>query len=150
MEAYDLSHKLAYAGVHCPVPFTTGPEFTNSVPGVPVLSMVRLFLQPEQWSEENVMTVAREVCRVLGPTEQFDVGITLAKQAYGANLSAAGATARLIKLNPNDPQVVLRIKDKTGDRAFRARYPRLQFEPLGEDFWRSTYAPGAVKPASQP
>ena len=75
MEAYDLSHKLAFAGRLSPVPFTTGPEFTNSVPAVPALSMVRIFVAPEDWSEENVFTVAREVARVLGPTEQFDIGI---------------------------------------------------------------------------
>jgi hypothetical protein len=107
-------------------------------------------MAPEQWSEENVMTVAREVARVLGPTEQFDVGITLAQQVYDPNMPASGSTARLMKLNPNDPYVVLRIKDRVGDRAYRARYPRLQFERQGEDFWRSIFAPGAVKTASQP
>jgi hypothetical protein len=150
MEAYDLSRKLAYAGARSPVPFTTGPEFTNSVPGVPVLSMLRIFLQPEQWSEENVKTVAREVARVLGPTEQFDIGITLVKHTYGANTPAQGITARVIKLDPREPRLALLIKDQLGDRLFTARYPRLQFEPEGETFWQSVYAPGVVKPASEP
>jgi hypothetical protein len=150
MEAYDLSHKLAYAGRRSPVPFTTGPEFTNSVPAVPVLSMLRIFLQPDQWSEENVMTVAREVARALGPTEQFDVGITVARNRYDPNIPAAGVTARLMKLDRNDPRLTLRIQEGLGDRVYTARFPRLQFEPSGdEDFWRAHFAPGAVKAASQ-
>lgn len=148
MEAYDLSHKLAYAGRLSPVPFTTGPEFTNSVPAVPVLAMVRIFLAPERWSEENVLTVAREVARVLGPTEQFDVGITVSHQRYAPDAPAAGNVARLIKLDRNDPAVVLRIRQGLEDQAYRARFPRLQFEPTGEDFWRSLYDAGAVKSAS--
>src|SRR5579884_1267029 len=129
MDSYDLSHKLAYIGRLSPIPFTTGPEFTNSVPGVPVLSMVRIFLEPERWSKENVMTVAREVARVLGPTEQFDVGITVSRQRYSPNAPAAGAVARLIKLDRNDPTVVLRFRHDLEDQAYRARFPRLEFEP---------------------
>src|SRR5947209_17592670 len=121
MEAYDLSHKLAYAGLRSPVPFHTGPEFTNSVPGIPVLSMLRIFLRPQDWSTENVMTVARELCRILGPTEQFDIGITLSRQPWGPNTPAAGATARLTKLNRRDPHVVLRISAGIPDRLYGAR-----------------------------
>jgi len=44
MEAYDLSHKLAYAGRLCRVPFTTGPEFTNSVPIHAVIIIERIAL----------------------------------------------------------------------------------------------------------
>lgn len=150
MEAYDLSRKLQYAGMRSPVPFTTGPEFTNSVPGVPVLSMLRIFIAPEHASDEHLQTVAREVARVLGSSEQFDVGITLGRHVYSPNAPAAGVTARIMKMDPSDPTVLLRISDDVGDRVFRARYPRLQFEPIGEDFWQSIYAPGAVKPASQP
>ena len=150
MEAYDLSHKLAYAGTHSPVPFTTGPQYTNSVPGVPVLSMLRIFLQPEDWSEENVITVAREIARVLGSTEQFDVGMTQAQHAYDPNSSAAGITARLMKLDRQSPQMVLRISGGSADKVYLARFPRLQFEPAGEDHWQSVFAPGAIKTASQP
>jgi len=151
MEAYDLSHKLSYAGRRSPIPFTTGPEFTNSVPAVPVLSMLRVFMSAEDWSEDNVKTVAREIARVLGSLEQFDIGITRSSLAsYDPDTPASGITARLIKLDPTSPEMVLRIRDGVGDKAFRARFPRLQFEPMGEDFWQSLYAPGAVKPSSQP
>lgn len=151
MEAYDLSRKLMYAGSHSPIPFTTGPQFTNGVPAVPVLSMLRIFLSPELWSEDNVKIVAREVARVLGPTEQFDVGIARANVAtYGPAVSASGVTARLIKLDPENPEMVLRIRNGVEDKAFRARFPRLEFEPMGEDFWQSLYSSGAVKPSSQP
>jgi hypothetical protein len=84
MEAYDLSHKLAYAGRLSPVPFVTGPEFTNSVPVVPVLAMLRIFVEPRNWSEENVKIIAREVARTLGSTEQFDVGMTHTTNVYQA------------------------------------------------------------------
>ncbi|GAC1325588.1 MAG: hypothetical protein NVS2B16_19360 [Chloroflexota bacterium] len=151
MEAYDLSHKLAYTGLRSPVPFSTGPEYANSVPGVPVLSQLRVFIAPELWSDENVHVVAREIARVLGPTEQFDIGITLTdNRHFDANRSATGDTARLMKLNPNDPHVTLRVSRGIGDTIYRARFPRLQFEPVGEDMWRSIFAPDNVKPASQP
>ncbi len=146
MEAYDLSHKLAYTGRHSPVPFSTGPEYTNSVPGVPVLSMVRIFIAPEVWSMDNVKKAAREICRVLGPTEQFDIGMTLAgRPIYDADLPAAGVTARLTKFNRNDPRVMLRLRDGNGDLDFVARFPGLRFEPSGENFWRSIVAPGMIK-----
>lgn len=151
MEAYDLAHKLAYAGSHSPVPFSTGPEYTNSVPVVPVLSMLRVFVAPQDWSFENAQIIAREICRVLGPTEQFDVGMTLAgRQVYDASLPATGVTARLTKLDKNDPHVLLRVRADSADQLLIARFPRLQFEPSGEDFWRSIVAPGLVKLPSQP
>ena len=149
MEAYDLSHKLAYAGSHSPVPFTTGPEFTNSVPAVPVLSMLRIFIAPDQWSESNVKIVAREVARVLGPSQQFDVGLTLTRQEYDPNLPASGVTARLIKLNPDDPRMLLRIQQGTVEQVYAARFPRLQFEPIDQDFWHSLSTPGAAQTASR-
>jgi hypothetical protein len=31
-----------------------------------------------------------------------------------------------------------------------ARYPRLRFEPMEEQFWEGVYVTGAVKVASQP
>lgn len=150
MDAYDLSYKLAYAGKLSPVPFRTGPEFTNSVPGVPVLSMLRIFLEPDQWSEENVMTVAREVARVMGPLEQYDVGITRTHNTYAPDVPASGNVARLIKLDRDVPRVVLLIDDGNGDRAYEARYPRLEFERSGETFWQSIYDASAVKLPSQP
>lgn len=149
MEAYDLSRKLAYVGRFSSVPFVTGPEYTNSVPGVPVLSSVRIFLQPKDWSRDNVLTVSREICRVLGPTEQFDIGITLEHNEYSPTSPASGTTARLSKLNPGDPNVFLRLRGDTGDELYRARFPKLQFEDAGEDYWRSVYAPGAIKPSAE-
>lgn len=146
MDTFDLSHKLAYAGRRSPIPFYTGPQFLNSVPGVPVLSELRIFINPSDWSHPNVMTICREICRVLGSTAQFDVGITLAgTPAYDASRAAAGNVARLIKLDPSDPTVTLRIRDDNGDHVWQARYPRLAFEDAGEDYWRSQYSTGAAK-----
>jgi hypothetical protein len=151
MEVIDLAHKLAYAGSRSPVPFTTGPEFTNSVPGVPVLSSIRLFVPREQWSNENLFIVAREVCRILGGTAQFDIGFAVAgRTVYDPNRPASGDTARLTKLDANSSTVVLRVASEAGDALYEARFPRLQFEPAGSDQWRSVYAPGAVKDAVQP
>jgi hypothetical protein len=150
VEAYDLSLKLAYAGARSPIPFTTGPEYTNSVPGVPVLAMLRIFLTPDTWSEENVLTVAREVARILGPAEQFDIGITLTQQAYDANLPATGVAARLMKLDPRDPHLILRIADETSDKVYGAQFPRLQFERLPDDSWRPEFTPRAVRLPTRP
>lgn len=149
MEVIDLSHKLAFAGRHSPVPFRTGPEYTNSVPGVPVLSTVRIFVDPEHWSQDNVFRIAREIARILGATQQFDIGITHTSTVYSPSLPAAGNTARLMKLDANSRDVRLLIRDGDGDRAYEARYPRLEFQPSGEDFWRSIYTAGAVKLPSQ-
>ena len=149
MEVYDLSHKLAYVGRLCPVPFHTGPQYTNSVPGVPVLSTLRIFVEPQHWSEENVFTIAREIARVLGSTEQYDIGITHTTGEYAPNLPASGNTARLMKLDATSPEVRLLLRDGDGDRAYEARYPQLRFEPMERDFWRSAYAAGAVKLPSQ-
>jgi hypothetical protein len=146
MEVIDLAHKLAYAGTRSPVPFSTGPEFTNSIPGVPVLSTIRLFVPREHWSLENVKLAAREVCRVLGATAQFDVGLAVAgRTVYNAERTASGDTARLMKLNARDSKVVLRIAGAEGDTVHEATFPRLQFEETETDYWRSVYAPGAVK-----
>ena len=151
MDAYDLSHKLAFAGLRSPVQFKTGPEYINSVPGVPVLSMLRVFIDPADWSEESVIVAAREMARVLGPREQYDIGITRGGRThYDANSTAAGTTARLTKLDPRSPEITLRIGDGNEDRVYKARFPRLQFDPAGEDDWQSAYAPGAVKPTGQP
>src|SRR4051812_44267561 len=122
MEVYDLSHKLAYAGRRSPVPFRTGPEYTNSVPGVPVLSTLRIFVDPENWSQENVFRIAREIARILGATEQYDIGITHTSTVYDPNLAAAGNTARIMKLDRSSPVVRLLVRDGEGDRAFEARY----------------------------
>lgn len=149
MDVYDLSHKLAYAGRLCPVPFRTGPEFTNSVPGVPVLSTLRIFVDPDNWSAENVLVIARDIARVVGASEQYDIGITHTTGVYDPNLPASGNTARLMKLDADSPSLELLVRDGDGDRAYRARYPRLQFEPAGFDFWRSIYSTAAVKLPSQ-
>ncbi|MGI8824785.1 MAG: hypothetical protein ACR2JC_03915 [Chloroflexota bacterium] len=151
MEAYDLSHKLAYAGRRCPIPFTTGPDYMNAVPGLPVLAMLRIFVEAGHWSEDNIKLVAREIAGILGPSEQFDIGMTLAdNRTYDPDTPASADTARLMKLNPHDPHVILRFSRGIGDTIFRARFPRLIFEPVGEDLWRSIFAPDSLKIASQP
>jgi len=150
MDTVDLSHKLAYAGARSPVPFTTGPEYTNSVPGVPVLSELRIFISPEHWSEENVLRVSREISRILGPTAQFDIGMTFqGTPSYDARHRAAGNIARLMKLDPDNADIRLLIRGENVDRSFTARFPRLGFEPGGEDFWRTIYTTGAVKLPNQ-
>jgi hypothetical protein len=117
---------------------------------VPVLAELRIFIAPEDWSEENITVVAREICRVLGPLAQLDIGMTLAgAPTYEATRSAAGNVARLMKLDPSDPTVTLRYRDGAGDRLFQARFPRLHFEPAGEDYWRAEYSTGAVKVPTQ-
>jgi hypothetical protein len=146
VEVIDLAHKLAYAGSRSPVPFTTGPEFTNAVPGVPVLSSIRLFVPRDHWSKDNLMVAAREVCRMIGPTAQFDIGFAVAgRTVYDADRAASGDTARLMKLDAYDAHVTLRIAGTSGDELYIATFPRLQFEPAGEDYWRDVYGPGLVK-----
>jgi hypothetical protein len=150
MEAFDLAHKLAYAGNRSPVPFLTGPLYLNSVPGVPVCAQLRVFIERSLWSAENVKIASKEICRVLGATSQFDIGMTLAgKKSYDENVSARGDTARLMKMKSEDPSVVLFLEGRVGDVLLGAKYPQLQFEPVGEDSWRAVYAPGAVKHAQQ-
>lgn len=150
MDTYDLAHKLEYAGLRSPVPFVTGPEFINSVPGVPVLAEIRLFIPPEHWSRDHVLIVAREICRILGAGSQFDIGITVAgTRQYNSSLSINGDTARMTKLDPRSPDIVLRYASGDEDLVFAARFPKLRFEPRGEDFWRPVYAPAAVKTATQ-
>jgi len=151
MDTVDLSHKLEYAGARSPVPFTTGPEYTNSVPGVPVLSELRIFIPPELWSQANVVIAAKEICRVLGSSAQFDIGITQSgKNVYDADRPASGDVARLMKLDAAAPVATLMIQGPDSDQLFTARFPALRFEPGGESFWRSTYAPGVVKEPAQP
>lgn len=151
MEAFDLAHKLAYAGARSPVLFVTGPIYLNSVPAVPVCAQLRVFIERDLWSEENLKIVSKEVCRVLGATSQFDIGMTLAgKKTYDGLVSARGDTARLVKLNADEPRVVLFLEGRVGDRLLEAHFPRLQFEQIEDtDSWRSVYAPGAVKHAQQ-
>lgn len=150
MDPVDLAHKLEYAGLRSPVPFITGPEFINSVPGVPVLAALRVFVPPEHWSRDAVLSAAREICRVVGAASQFDIGITMAGgRTYSSSLSINGDTARLTKLDPRSPDVTLRYASGDEDLMLVARFPRLRFEPAGEDFWRTTYAPGAAKTATQ-
>ena len=151
IESIDVSHKLAYAGARSPVPFITGPEYANSVPGVPVLSMLRIFIEPKLWSFENVAIVAKEICRILGPQAQFDIGMTLGGTSlYGADRPVAADTARLMKMEVGDPRVLLRFRAPEGMRLYEARFPSLRFEETGDDFWQALYAPGAVKEPTQP
>jgi hypothetical protein len=150
MDTYDLSHKLAYAGRRSPVPFITGPEYLNSVPGNPVLSELRIFIPPDSWSEENIIVVAREICRALGSMALFDIGMAMASApTYRADRPASGNIARLTKQDPAEPIVHLRFRSGERDQVFSARYPRLQFEPSGDDFWRTVYSTGAVKLPTQ-
>jgi hypothetical protein len=111
--------------------------------------MLRLFILPEDWSIENVMIVAREVARILGPTEQFDIGITLARHEYNSNGPAAGVTARLTKLDSHGRETFLRISEGfLGDTLYVAQFPRLSFTPADEGGSVLTAAPDAVLPAS--
>lgn len=150
MDTYDLAHKLAYAGRRSPVAFDTGPQFTNSVPGVPVLAALRVFIAPDDWSHDNVLRAAREICRVLGAESEFDIGLTVdGTQVYQADRAAAGNVARLTKLDPGSNSVTLRYRGAEGDMAYSATFPRLSFEKAGEDFWRTTYSTGVVKPSTE-
>ncbi|GAC1402852.1 MAG: hypothetical protein NVSMB52_16790 [Chloroflexota bacterium] len=150
MDTYDLSHKLSYTGMRCTVLFSTGPQFINSVPGVPVLSEVRIFIDQTDWTIANLFTISREICRVLGATSQFDIGMTMAGVAqYTAARAAAGNLARMTKMDPEGRRVLLRVSDGDGDQVFEARYPRLTFQETGDDFWQAQYSSGAVKPTSQ-
>jgi hypothetical protein len=97
------------------------------------------------------MVVAKEICRVLGPSAQFDIGITRSgPSVYDADRPASGDVARLMKLDPDAPSAVLLIEGPDSDETYTARFPRLQFEPGGETFWRSSFAPGVVKEPAQP
>lgn len=150
MEAFDLAHKLAYAGPRSPVPFVTGPIYLNSILGVPVCAQLRIFIEREHWSVENLTVVAKEVCRVLGATSQFDIGFTVAgKKTYDEHASARGDTARLLKVEADAPRVLLFVEGRVGDTLFEAFFPRLQFAAIGDESWRAVYAPGAVKHAQQ-
>jgi hypothetical protein len=150
VDTVNLSHKLSYAGARSPVPFTTGPEYTNSVPGVPVLAELRVFIPPELWSQDNVVIAAKEICRILGPQAQFDIGITRSGPSiYDADLAASGDVARLMKMSSVDPVATLLIEGTESDQTYTARFPGLHFEPGGESFWRSTFAPGVVKEPAQ-
>jgi hypothetical protein len=151
LEPYDVAHKLAYAGARSPVRFTTGPQYTNSVPDVPVLAMLRVFIDPADWSLDNVQIAAKEICRVMGSTGQFDIGMTVGgRMVYDADLPIAANTARLMKMDPNGADVRLYFRGPTGDIVYVARFPRLRFEEAGEDFWEALYATGAVKEPTQP
>jgi hypothetical protein len=55
-----------------------------------------------------------------------------------------------MKLDANDAGVRFYFRGPTGDVVYLARFPRLQFEETGEDFWEALYAPGAVKEPTQP
>ena len=79
------------------------------------------------------MDVAREIASVLGPLEQFDIGIAPDESdPSGPGASRSGEPARLTKIDPLSPVVVLRVEDST----WRAVYPRLNFERIGRDEWR--------------
>jgi len=54
-----------------------------------------------------------------------------------------------MKLKADDPAIILFLEGRAGDMLFGANFPRLQFELVEEDSWRSVYAPGAVKHAQQ-
>jgi hypothetical protein len=150
VDTYDLAHKLEYAGRRSPVPFITGPEYSNSVPGVPVLSELRVFIPHEHWSEENVLVASKEICRILGASSQFDIGLTLAgARIYGLSVSIQGNTARLMKLNPDDRGVTLRYKSEDAVRVYYAEYPRLQFLPANPASGPSDQAVNAAETATQ-
>lgn len=79
------------------------------------------------------MDVAREIASILGPLEQFDVGIAPDESdPSGPGAARSGEPGRLTKIDPSAPLVALRLEDST----WKAEYPRLQFQPIGRDEWR--------------
>jgi hypothetical protein len=134
MEAFDMAHKLSFAGRFSPVPFTASPIYITSQIVAPQLGSVRVFIPPQYWNEEAIMDVAREIASTLGPTEQFDVGIALeTNDPTAPGAARSGEAARLTKIDSRSNALVLRL----GNSVWRATYPRLQFEPISLDEWRA-------------
>lgn len=137
-----MARKLALAGKYSPVPFIASPIYITSQIAAPQLASLQVYVPPERWSEEAVMDVAREIASTLGPTEQYDIGIWLEKNSpYEPGAAAtSGPGARVTKLDPGVNVIVLRM----GDTAWRATYPRLDFERIGVNEWEMYIATGAA------
>ena len=133
MEAFDMARKLSLAGKYGSPPFTASPIYITSQIGAPELSSCRVFVPLQHWTEEGVMDVAREIASILGPFEQFDIGIApLESAAAGPGAGRSGEPGRLTKIDPRSPVVVLRLQDDS----WKAEYPRLAFTSIGRDEWR--------------
>lgn len=133
MEAFDMARKLAVAGRHTTPPFMASPIYITSQIGAPELSSCRVFVPLRYWTEEGVMDVASEIASILGPLEQFDVGIAPDESPpSGPAAGRSGEPGRLTKIDPQSPVIALRLEDST----WRAVYPRLRFERIGLDEWR--------------
>ncbi len=133
MEAFDMARKLEFAGRYSTIPFKASPIYITSQLAAPELSSCRVFVPLQHWTQEGVMDVAREIASTLGPTEQFDIG--LAPEESDPNRPGAaksGEPARLTKIDPQSPLLVLRL----GDSTWKTNYPRLEFEAIGRDEWR--------------
>ncbi|GEM_PF-6464083 len=147
MEAFDMARKLAFAGQYSPVPFSASPIYITSQLLAPELASCRVFVPIRYWTEEHVMDVAREIACILGPTEQFDVGLAPEESdpdKPGAAISSE--PARVTKIDPHSGIVALRM----GQQAWKAAYPRLTFEPIGYDEWRAQVDRGiASNPAAE-
>lgn len=139
MEAFDMARKLALAGRLSSVPFSASPIYITSQIAAPELSSLRVFVPREHWTRDGVMDVAREIAAILGPTEQFDIGIALeASSSRGPGASETGEPARVTKIARDSDVVVLRMEGE----AWRATYPRLDFERIPFDAWRAQVDPG--------
>jgi len=79
------------------------------------------------------MDVAREIASVLGPLEQFDIGIAPDENdPSGPGAARSAEPGRVTKIDPGSPVIALRLDDAT----WKAEYPRLSFVPIGHDEWR--------------
>jgi len=147
MEAFDMARKLELAGKYSVVPFTASPVYITSQIGAPENSSCRVFVPLRYWTVDGIMDVAREIASTLGPMEQFDIGIAPDEGNPGGPGGArSGEPGRLTKIDPESPVIVLRLEGS----AWKAVYPRLDFEPIGPDQWRVALDRGiASNPATE-
>jgi hypothetical protein len=147
LEAFDMARKLELAGKYAVVPFKASPIYITSQVAAPELSSCRVFVPLRYWTQESIMDVARDIASTLGPMEQFDVGIAPEESDPDEPGAArSGEPVRLTKIDPESPLIVLRLDTE----AWKAVYPRLEFEPIGHDEWRRTVDRGiATNPARE-
>lgn len=147
VEAFDMARKLALAGKYSAVPFTASPVYITSQIAAPELSSCRVFVPLQHWTRDGVMDVAREVASTLGPMEQYDIGI--APEGSDPNKPGpvqGGEPGRLTKIDPESPLIALRMDGLT----WKATYPRLDFEAIGYDEWRTHVDRGfALNPVAE-
>jgi hypothetical protein len=78
--------------------------------------------------------------------EQFDIGIAPDESdPSGPGAARSGEPGRLTKIEPRSPIIALRLDAS----AWKATYPRLVFESIGWDEWRTHVDRGiAVNPVA--